>query len=127
MSTPFDLQAMLVLVKVHMTGPLSAIKLRFALDTGASCTVVNLEWLKVIGLDESQRGDATMLTTGSRRESAHWFQLESLEALGCKRPNFNVVGLKIPESAGVDGLLGLDFLREKDLLISFRTGRITLQ
>jgi hypothetical protein len=33
----------------------------------------------------------------------------------------------LPPSASIDGLLGLDFLRDRRLTIDFRTGQITLR
>lgn len=42
------------------------------------------------------------------------------------RQEFEVVGMTLPPSASVDGLLGLDFLRDPCLTIDFRRGKIEL-
>jgi hypothetical protein len=46
--------------------------------------------------------------------------------LGQHRFVFPVIGQTLPPSSGVDGLLGLDFLRDQILTIDFRLGQITL-
>jgi hypothetical protein len=38
--------------------------------------------------------------------------------------NFPVLGHTLPPSAGVDGLLGLDFLRGQSLTLDFRSGHL---
>ena len=45
---------------------------------------------------------------------------------GQERVDFAVLGHTLPPSAGVDGLLGLDFLRGQSLTVDFRTGHVTL-
>jgi len=40
--------------------------------------------------------------------------------------DFPVLGHTSPPSAGVDGLIGLDFFRDRNLLIDFRAGQITV-
>ncbi len=52
--------------------------------------------------------------------------IDRIEALGEQQEQFPVVAHTIPASAGVDGLLGLDFLRDRRLTLDFRRGRITL-
>jgi hypothetical protein len=39
---------------------------------------------------------------------------------------FSVLAHTLPPSAGVDGLLGLDFLRGQVLTVDFRSGRVTV-
>lgn len=49
-----------------------------------------------------------------------------IRALGQERVDFGVLGHTLPPSAGVDGLLGPDFLRGQSLTIDFRGGRVNL-
>ena len=44
----------------------------------------------------------------------------NLSALGHSLTNFPVVALDLPPTVGVDGLIGLDFLKDKKLTIDFR-------
>jgi len=52
--------------------------------------------------------------------------LSHIRALGQERVDFGVLGHTLPPSAGVDGLLGLDFLRGQNLTVDFRAGRVNL-
>lgn len=52
--------------------------------------------------------------------------LSRIRALGQERVEFAVLGHTLPPSAGVDGLLGLDFFRGQSLTLDFRTGHVTL-
>jgi hypothetical protein len=46
--------------------------------------------------------------------------------MGQERNHFPVLAHTLPPSASVDGLLGLDFLREQVIQIDFRQGIISL-
>jgi len=52
--------------------------------------------------------------------------LNRLTVLGQHRIGFAVVSHPLPPEAGVDGLLGLDFLRDQTLTLDFRAGTISL-
>jgi hypothetical protein len=54
-------------------------------------------------------------------------EIARLNSLGCDRADLAILGHTLPPSAGVDGLLGLDFLRGQELNIDFRKGTVTLQ
>ena len=100
--------------------------LRFALDTGATSTVVNVGLLVAIGYDPALISDRIQLTTGSGVEYAPRVVIQRVFALGRERLSFPVLGHTLPPSTSVDGLLGLDFLRGLDLFIDFRAGQIRL-
>jgi hypothetical protein len=53
-------------------------------------------------------------------------RLEDVQWRGMVRAAFAILGLTLPPTAGVDGVLGLDFLRGLTLTIDFRLGEITL-
>ncbi len=48
-------------------------------------------------------------------------------ALGQERAGLAVLGHALLPSAGIDGVLGPDFFRERSLTIDFRAGRMTLK
>jgi hypothetical protein len=66
------------------------------------------------------------VTTGSGVEFVPRLAIARLRALGQERTDFLVLGHTLPSSAGVDGLLGLDFLRGQRLTLNFRSGHLTL-
>jgi len=116
----------LIAVQSELWGPQGSAVLRLALDTGATSTVVNVAMLVAIGYDPALSSDRVQVTTGSGIEFAPRVILQRIIALGHERFSFPVLGHTLPPSAGVDGLLGLDFFRGLNLAMDFRTGQVTL-
>lgn len=100
--------------------------MRLALDTGATTTLLNWDIAVIAGYDPALIVERTQITTGSGVEFCPLLRVEMLEALGQRRKQFKVLCHTLPPSARVDGLLGLDFLRSRDLWVNFRTGVLTL-
>jgi predicted aspartyl protease len=126
MSFRFDPEQGLIIVRAELWGPGGSGVLRLALDTGATTTVVNIAMLVAIGCDPALAPDRVQVTTGSGIEFAPRLVLNKISALGQERLEFPVLGHTLPPSAGVDGLLGLDFLRGRSLTIDFGAGHATL-
>jgi hypothetical protein len=123
---PFDPQQGLIHVGATLEGPGGNALLNLALDTGATDTAVSTAFLRRAGYDPALAPTRVDVTTGSTVESVPLLTVARLTALGQDRTAFPVLGLTVPPSAGVDGVLGLDFLRGGVLNINFRTGTITL-
>lgn len=126
MSFTFDARQGLVIVRAELAGPSGSIVLRLALDTGATCTMVNVGPLIAIGYDPSLASSRVQVTTGSGVEYAPRIEIDHIKALGLERSSFSVLSHTLPPSAGIDGLLGLDFLRGRTLTVSFRNGTVSL-
>jgi predicted aspartyl protease len=126
MHISFDPRQGLIVVRAELWGPTGSGVLRLALDTGATSTVVSPGMLVAIGYDPALAADRVQVTTGSGIEFAPRVILEKVVALGHARSGFPVLAHTLPSSAGVDGLLGLDFFRGQNLTIDFRAGQVTL-
>lgn len=126
MSVPFDAQYGLVIVQAAVDGPSGRAVLRLALDTGATGTVINVGLLVALGYDPALVPERIQVTTESGVGFAPRVPLQKILALGQERSNFPVLAHTLPPSAGIDGLLGLDFLRGQTVTVDFRTGTITL-
>jgi hypothetical protein len=88
--------------------------------------MINTARLVSLGYDPSASPDRVRVTTGSGVEFVPRLSIDVLEALERRRSNFEVLAHTLPPSAGVDGLLGLDFLRGQRLTIDFRAGQLEL-
>ncbi len=100
--------------------------MRMALDTGATRTLINVAHLVSLGYDPSLEPDRVQVTTGSGVEFAPLVKLQRVIALGHERSDLPVLAHTLPPTTGIDGLLGLDFLRERLLEIDFQQGRLSL-
>jgi predicted aspartyl protease len=125
-SFAFDPHRGLLLVQAELLGPSGTGILSLALGTGATATMVNQSRLMQLGYDPAAAPNRLQVTTGSGVEFVARIVLEKIAALGQERAGFPVLCHTLPPSAGVDGLLGLDFLRGQILTVDFRSGRITL-
>ena len=126
MSVPFNPQQGLVMVRAAVDGPSGSAVFRLALDTGATGTVINVGMLVALGYDPALALARIQVTTGSGVEFVPRIPLNKIVTLGQERTNFPVLAHTVPPSAGVDGLLGLDFFRGQSLTVDFRTGQVTL-
>jgi len=79
------------------------------------------------GLDPAQAKTHVLITTAERTTRVPKIPVDALEALGLRRSQLPVLAVPLPPTIGVDGLLGLDFLRDNRLTIDFRKGRIDLR
>lgn len=126
MSTPFNAVQGLIIVVARIEGPSGQAYPRLALDTGATATMISAAQLLGIGYDPATVPQRVQITTGSGVEYVPRLTVARIQALGQTRAAFEVVAHTLPPSASVDGLLGLDFLRNLELTINFRSGQITL-
>ena len=126
MSFPFDPRQGLLIVWAELFGPSGRVRLRLALDTGATGTLINVGHLVAIGYDPSLASDRVQVTTGSGVEYVSRLAVSRFKTLGQERAFFPILGHTLPPSASVDGLLGLDFLRGQRLEINFVQGLISL-
>lgn len=126
MTFPFDPNRGPVVVQCSISGPLGQADLRLILDTGATTTLIRSTILVALGYAPQGSADRVQVTMGNGVESLPRLILNRLSALGEHRIGFAALSHPIPPSAGVDGLLGLDFLRGRSLIMDFRTGQISL-
>ncbi|HBX50513.1 MAG: hypothetical protein A2275_06510 [Bacteroidetes bacterium RIFOXYA12_FULL_35_11] len=117
----------LVLVNVSIKGKNGIGVFIFAIDTGATTSLINQDVLESLGYQKTDAIDCINITTGSRIEKAQLYKISSIKVLGLTRKNLKVISHKLPYTTFVDGLLGLDFFRNKKLIIDFSKGNITLE
>ena len=88
--------------------------------------MLSMPKLMLVGHDPAGVPERLPTTTASGVEYVPRLTINRLDVLGQQRTDFPVLAHTLPPSAGVDGLLGLDFFRGRKLTLDFRTGVITL-
>lgn len=116
----------LVLVETQVTGPARSTDVRLLLDTAATMSLIDLRILAKLGFDPAQPLRQVHMATGHAVGLVPVFALTRFSALGQHRFIFPVIGHTLPPASAVDGLLGLDFLRDQVLTLDFRSGQIGL-
>ena len=127
MNHAFDPARGLIVVRAELHGPSADIGLNLALDTGASQAMVNVIPLTLAGYLPGGATEHVEITTGSGVAYAPPVPVLRVSALGQEKAEFPVLAHTLPPSAGIDGLLGLDFMQDRILRVDFRQSSISLQ
>ena len=125
MKFEFDHKKGLIVVPVTIKGPKTIVDAYFVLDTGATYTVIRSDLLTRAGFKKDDYIETINTTTASGISAGAILKINSIGALGLIRSNFKVISKELPLTLPVDGLLGIDFLRHKELNLNFRTGILT--
>ena len=103
------------------------IYLPVVLDTGATTTILPADILAALGYDPGHPGlPRIRMITGSGIEYAPCVNVKSLIVGNEKVVNVGVLCHDLPEEAGIDGLLGLNFLKNFDFTVEYSLGRLRL-
>ena len=127
MKFTFNSKNGLIVVPVTIKGPKLIVDANFVLDTGATFTVINSEVLYKAGYKNDDTIEKINTTTASGISSGSILKISSIGALGLLRRNLKIISKDLPVTLFVDGLLGLDFFRNKELNLNFKTGILTFE
>jgi hypothetical protein len=122
----FDKKAKLILVEVSIKNDKNIVDGVFVLDTGCSTTVINPDFLERCKYSKNEYIEEAFFTTGSKKEKGNLLKIQTIKALGLMRRNFEIISYELPSVFFFNGLLGLDFIKNKDLLISYKKGTLRL-
>lgn len=105
----------------------SSVVIPVVLDTGASITIIATDIMARIGYDPAAPNLARQrIITASGVEYVPRTVVRAATAIGQRVSNLDVVCHDLPPASGVDGLLGLNFLRHFKLTIRFSKGILDL-
>jgi predicted aspartyl protease len=117
---PDQIGRIIVPVMVNGRGPFS-----FVLDTGANRTVVTPQLLATLGLQSAADESVTMNgATGSAVVPTARIERIAAGDVVLTRQQLPVAGSL---AIGIDGILGVDALEEKRVLVDFKTGKIEIR
>lgn len=121
----FDPKSPILLVSAEIFGPKGSHFVRMLLDTGASYTMLHPDALIKIGCEPISL-HKRKITTASGIEWVSFVNIPEICALGQAVKDVEISAHDLPPSLPAEGLLGLNFLRNFDLQINFREGKIEL-
>ena len=122
----FNKKLPLVIVPVSIKLGTVVFDFNFAIDTGASISLIDMDVLYALGFQKENAIRTIQTMTASRQEIAYEFELQNIKAIGLIRRNFKVISRSLPTGLGIDGLLGLNFFRNKELIINFKSSEVLL-
>ena len=94
------------------------------LDTGSTFVTLPTSIAEHLGYDTANPQETVVTTTASGSVRAPMVRLVSVSALGAELTGVPAMCLDLPAQARFQGLLGLSFLRNFDVDLHFRSGRI---
>ena len=115
----------ILVLDVKLTGKI-IVYAKLVLDTGASLTM--LPWWIAIAL--GLKIDLTRListTTASSVETSPLTMIPKVTVLGKSVRNVSCLIKDLPPESGIDGLLGLSFLKNFKLSLDFKRGSLILE
>ncbi len=119
----FDTKAPVIILTVLLEGKSgSRQKIRVALDTGATYTMIPWETAEILELEPELSGKRIEIITASGVEKAPLVTLKSMVVLGKKIERVEAVVHNLPSKSYVDGLLGIKSLVELKVKIDFDEG-----
>jgi len=122
--TRFDPTDTLIIVTATVWGPLQNKQLSLALDTAATQTHVIPEFLDEIGYGPQHGDRITSVTSAIGDEPGYMMPVTRFSALGFTVTDFRIHVHDLPETLGIQGLLGLSFLKQLNYEIRSAEGRI---
>lgn len=127
--TRFDAADDLIIVSARIWGPRGGEPepLRLAIDTGASHTLVVPAFVDELGYSPRDGEAITTVRAAVGQEQGYVLRVSRFEALGFAIPDFAIHVFELAEGFGIDGLIGLSFLRQFNYLVRSREGRMLVE
>ena len=122
----FNPQSNLIILDVQISYKASR-RVKMALDTGASVTVITPQVAKSIGYSEEQLVPSLPMTTASGSEQTAQITLRFAALFSEKIASLDARVFNLPSDLKIDGLLGLNFLRRFNITMNFEQGALTFQ
>jgi predicted aspartyl protease len=122
--TLFNPNADLIIIQAEIWGPTGTSQARLALDTGATHSILIPELMDEIGYSARDGIQRAGVRSVIGREEGYLLELKTLSALGFSFANQVVMVLDLPDGDGIDGLLGLEFLKQLNLELRIQEGTI---
>lgn len=124
MQVPLDVP--IVVKRVEFHGPTGVREIDMILDTGAVYTVIAWDVAKDIGYDPAVSLQRTPIVTANGVIEAPMITIDTVQVAELRVQNVEVICHDIPEIVGIEGLLGLSFLRHFRTVVDYTTGNLEI-
>lgn len=125
--TRFDPSAELIIVKARIWGPRGESPASLAVDTGSAHTVIAASLIDDLGYSPRQGDGITTVRTAVGKEHGYVIRVSRFWTLGFAVADFPVHVFDLPDGFGIDGLVGLSFLRRFTVEIRLQEGRLLVE
>lgn len=115
-----DPEASAITLQVEVQGERASRAITMVLDTGATYVVIPWDIAEALGYDPVASQRTVDLATASSVEIAPLLTVRRVRALGVEAFDVDVLCYNLPAASGVQGLLGLSFLKHFDVDLHFR-------
>jgi predicted aspartyl protease len=126
-TTRFDPKGDLIIVGAKLWGPRGEKKVTLAFDTAATETHLIPDILDDLGYSPRDGEQVTIVRSAIGSERGYMTRVARFSALGFTCNDFRLHVHDLPEGIGIDGLLGLSFLKQFDYSIKSAAGRILVE
>ena len=122
----FDITQKAIIVPVDVEVDFLKRRFKFLVDTGTQYTIIDEEAARAMWLVRGNCEREVTIRTVTGSGAAYEYKIDGIEALGITRRDFHIMEHPMPEDAGADGLLGLNFFDNTVLSIDFNTAEISV-
>jgi len=123
----FELEQRAIIIPVYVEIDGIINELEFIVDTGTPETLICEKAIRLMGYTPVDSIEDVSIQTVGGAAKAYRYIIDSIMSIGITKRNIKVISHKMPEDAGVDGLLGLDFFENTRLIIDFKTAEIIVE
>ena len=120
------LEIPIVIRRVKINSPSGFREIDMVLDTGAVYTVIAWDVVKDVGYDPAISERRMPIITANGVIEAPLITVQSIHIADIQAEVVDVICHDIPEITGIEGLLGLSFLKHFRTLIDYTTGLLEL-
>ena len=122
----FDPKDSVIVVESVLVNKTAKFHSKLVLDTGATYTMISWEMADKLGLSPEKATETITFFSASGEVKSPLVKIEKVELEGIVVRNLKAVIHTLPEGSQVDGLIGLNFLRNFEVNLDFKKGVITL-
>ncbi|MFQ5627193.1 MAG: aspartyl protease family protein [bacterium] len=122
----FDPNENLIYLRCKIYGPDGHRFAKLALDTGAMATLISIEIIHALGY-ETDFDKKARIIMGGGEEYASLVEINKIRVANQQIENLTVTCFNLPQETGLDGLLGLNFLRHFDTEINYSNSTLVLK